>query len=380
MSSLHSRAIRGRARRLAFAATFAMSSAAVISVVPAGASLQPLRLTVAKATIGNLAVVTTVPHSSDLWALNETGSLDNTTYSLVRWHNGHVLSVKAPKIGGRYGGLYAMAAAGPSAIWLAGARQAVGIQELPAIWQWNGKSFVADKLPGDLENGAVAVGSISASSPTNAWAVGSDIWSSKTNEQVALHWNGKTWSEVATPGIGLDEVSTSSPTNAWAIGNGSFWHWAGSSWKAAGAPPAGDNIVSLATTSPQLAYAVGETARDFPLALKWTGKAWAAMVMPKHLHPSFLRSMSMAGSSAFAVGAWSNPSSPLWNPIVLHTSGGAWSVQTEYKPPHGLFLEGVSAASKSRAYAVGYSQAGTGYPGYTFAEAYNGRIWKQISS
>jgi hypothetical protein len=354
-----------------------MSSAAVISVVPAGASLQPLRLTVAKATIGNLAVVTTVPHSSDLWALNETGSLDNTTYSLVRWHNGHVLSVKAPKIGGRYGGLYAMAAASPSAIWLAGARQAVGIQELPAIWQWNGKSFVADKLPGDLENGAVTVSSISASSPTNAWAVGDEIWSSKRNEQVALHWNGKTWSEVAAPG--LSDVSTSSPTNAWAIGNGSFWHWAGSSWKAAGAPPAADSIFSLATTSPQLAYAVGETARDFPLALKWTGNAWSAMVIPKHLHPFDLASVSMAGSSAFAVGAWENTSSYSYNPIVLHTSGGAWSVQTEYKAPHGG-LSSVSAASKSRAYAVGYSYAGHGYPSYTFAEAYNGRIWKQISS
>ncbi|MGC9963271.1 MAG: hypothetical protein ABSE47_15415 [Acidimicrobiales bacterium] len=202
MSGLHSQAIRGRARRLAFAVTFAVTSAAVICVVPAGASVQPLRLTVAKATKGNLTIVTTVPHSSDLWALDVTGSLDNATYSLVRWHKGHVLSVKAPKIGGRYGGPDAMAAGGSSAIWLAGARQAVGIQELPAIWQWNGKSFVADKLPGDLENGAVAVGSISASSPTNAWAVGSDIWSSKTNEQVALHWNGKTWSEVATPAIG----------------------------------------------------------------------------------------------------------------------------------------------------------------------------------
>jgi hypothetical protein len=87
------------------AATFAMTSAAVISVVPAGASLQPRRLTVAKATMGNLAVVTTVPHSSDLWALGG----NNTGYSLVRWHNGHVLSVKAPKIG-RYGDLEAMAA------------------------------------------------------------------------------------------------------------------------------------------------------------------------------------------------------------------------------------------------------------------------------
>ena len=177
----------------------------------------------------------------------------------------------------------------------------------------------------------------------------------------------------------LSEVSTSGPTIAWAIGNGSFWHWAGSSWKAAGAPPAGDSIFSLATTSPQLAYAVGETARDLPLALKWTGKAWSAMVMPKHLHPFLPASMSMAGSSAFVVGAWQNTSSHLYNPIVLHTSGGAWSVQTEYKAPHGL-LEAVSAASKSRAYAVGYSYAGIGYPSYTFAEAYNGRIWKQISS
>jgi hypothetical protein len=54
-----------------------------------------------------------------------------------------------------------------------------------------------------------------------------------------LHWNGRTWNQVAVPGsnlAGLNGVSARSPTNAWAVG---FYagdrplriRWNGTTWK-----------------------------------------------------------------------------------------------------------------------------------------------------
>jgi hypothetical protein len=77
---------------------------------------------------GELSGVAAVPHSSDLWVFGQS-IYATVGYLVGRWHGGHWQSVKAPKLGGRYGELDAVAAGSAS--------------------------------------------SISASSATNAWAVGS---------------------------------------------------------------------------------------------------------------------------------------------------------------------------------------------------------------
>ncbi|MDQ6806387.1 MAG: hypothetical protein M3065_15800 [Actinomycetota bacterium] len=78
-----------------------------------------------------------------------------------------------------------------------------------------------------------------AISPTDVWAVGSD---DRTREGIAEHWNGHTWTVVATPtrvqgGGGLVSVSAVSSTNVWAVGaESTIEHWNGTAWSVVPSP------------------------------------------------------------------------------------------------------------------------------------------------
>ena len=84
---------------------------------------------------------------------------------------------------------------------------------------------------------------VSATSATNAWAVGVDAVPGGRNYTLILHWNGAAWSRVAgaSPGFysGLLGVSAISASSAWAVGEYStpsgqprtlIMHWNGTSW------------------------------------------------------------------------------------------------------------------------------------------------------
>jgi hypothetical protein len=59
-----------------------------------------------------------------------------------------------------------------------------------------------------------------AIAPNNVWAVGADI----------EHFNGTTWSVVASPGdFGLDGIAAASADNIYAVGGG-IEQWNGTSW------------------------------------------------------------------------------------------------------------------------------------------------------
>ena len=67
---------------------------------------------------------------------------------------------------------------------------------------------------------------VSSTSDSDAWAVGSENGAANTGVGAKVlidHWNGNAWSQVATPvtpqnTASLAAVSASSPTDAWAIG------------------------------------------------------------------------------------------------------------------------------------------------------------------
>jgi len=63
---------------------------------------------------------------------------------------------------------------------------------------------------------------VTATSATNAWAVGTNFTSSLVDDTLILHWNGKAWSRVTSPnpggksGTGLSGVAaTSGSPGSW---------------------------------------------------------------------------------------------------------------------------------------------------------------------
>jgi hypothetical protein len=157
--------------------------------------------------------------------------------------------------------LSAISADGPDDVWIAGSFyiSATATTEQEML-HWNGSawSFVPLALPSTAPT-AFSINSIEAISPTNVWAVGG-VSTSLTLDSTTLveHWNGTAWSIVPSPSPGvaasLSGVTASSPTDVWAVGdyapNGSSvltltMQWNGTAWGTVSSPNASTGVSAL---------------------------------------------------------------------------------------------------------------------------------------
>jgi hypothetical protein len=179
-------------------------------------------------------------------------------------------------------------------------------------YQWTGRRWVkqAAPNPGGLGyNDTLA--SVAETSSKDAWAVGTYTPTSPTTATLILHWNGSTWQQVPSPSPGrayyphasLWGVSARSSTDAWAVGDdltdihdddGTIaLHWDGNSWSVVATPnPSTSNVLrAVAVTSGTNAWAVGFacpsggdcgnpvepiTVPTSLIILHWNGLSWTA--------------------------------------------------------------------------------------------------------
>jgi len=270
---------------------------------------------------------------------------------------------------------------------------------------------------------------VSANSATDAWAVGA--YTNPTTgagETLALHWNGTKWSTVSSPNPGgttsssdfssLNGVSANSATDAWAVGaytnptTGAgetlALHWNGTSWTTVSSPNPGgttsssDNstLTGVSADSATEAWAVGSyanptTGATESLALHWNGTKWSKVASP---NPGGTTSSSdfssltgvsaNSATDAWAVGAYSNPTTFATESLALHWNGTKWSKVASPNPGGTTSgsdfstLIGVSADSATDAWAVGaYSYSNpTTYAEETLVLHWNGTKWSKVAS
>lgn len=329
-------------------------------------------------SVAVLSAVAAVPHSSELWTVGYSEAKSVPRYFEARREHGRWTRVKAPKLGGSYAGINAVAASSSGSVWIGGNRQqAHSIQEYPAIWRWTGKTFAAQKMPA-LFAGGCDVTSISASSATNVWAAGSISPASNQSIEM-LHFNGKKWSLVPYPETNDEPtvaVSTTSASNAFATDGTYLFHWNGTAWSTDGTAPADVQINDIAASSPSLAYAAGyNTTTGTRAILRFNGKTWSSVQFakgtPRHV---LLDAVTISGSAAWAIGEHNYSGGS--KPVILHTSGGVWREQSSVASK--FQLSDISAESSRSAYAVGYYDTAAG--ARTFFDLYNGHTWKGESS
>jgi hypothetical protein len=124
-------------------------------------------------------------------------------------------------------------------------------------------------------NGSLAA--VTSTSDTDAWAVGNENGRAGTlvGAKVLIdHWDGTAWSQVATPTTPqntatLYAVSASSPSDAWAVGRDSNarssfqplgLHWNGTAWSVSpslASALGGTLAVGVTDITPTDAYAIG---------------------------------------------------------------------------------------------------------------------------
>lgn len=246
--------------------------------------------------------------------------------------------------------------------------------------------------PGVANN---ALQAVSASSPSDIWAVG----------QTAIHYDGTKWTAYPTPMISgdntsyLDGVVDISPTEAWAAGNVGVGQaapnqvierWDGTAWSVYPGPSFTSaeqpSIYGMTGTSANDIWAVGSLLVNnsilYALYEHWDGTAWTAKAGPFH---GFFRAVSAdASDDIWAVGY----SGLNFVTFSEHYDGVSWTLVSTPNVGSGPnSLGGVVVLAPNNVWAVGYSTAGQkpppgqfDVPTKTLIEHYDGTGWSVVSS
>lgn len=270
------------------------------------------------------------------------------------------------------------------AFWLAASARtdsdawavAQGGASRPLVARWNGTAW--SDVTGPTVPGATSTvpEAVSASRAGDAWLVGRSTVSRVTSA-LAAHWDGASWSVVATPHVAgsvLTSVTDIAPGVAYAVGRSEALRWNGSTWSAFSVPtPGGGQLVSLdavAGDSPSDVWITGQyfdpaTSADEPFTAHWNGTAWTPVPVPAN--QAQLPGLTVLGPS----DAWAAGSTFSGTAVTEHWTGKAWRVVPN--PAKGLLVR-VTATGPRNVTAVGYVTSPNG-PIAAIILTWNGSSW-----
>jgi hypothetical protein len=309
------------------------------------------------------------------------------------------------------GNLVSVTATSPTDAWAVGGKCATSqchtIHTLTLHWDGTAWSKVSSPNPSP---GLDTIGGVTATSSTDAWAVGNACPASDCTVQhtLILRWNGTAWSHVTSPNPGgnnvLNAATATSPTNAWAVGSYCMsgcgtsaevektliLHWNGSSWSQVSSPsPGAVNFLNgMWATSSNNAWAAGSYCvsvcggpgtKSQALLLHWNGTAWSKVKIPSPKPFTVLNAgTAISPTNAWAVGLSCNYPCGAERTLILHWNGSTWSQVKSPNPNGSPFLYSVSATSSTDAWAAGYYTKGSAFS--TLILHWNGSTWSRVAS
>jgi hypothetical protein len=311
----------------------------------------------------------------------------------VTWHwdGSPWRAVAFPRLAGNVD-LSAVATTADGEAWI------VGFRSGPADYRvahalaehWDGSRWRAVRLP---RTGVSSLGSVSASGPSNVWAVGTSYrrdargkFPGRLTRLLVLHWDGSTWSVVAAPWTerpGFDtKVVTTGPNDVWLYDGAQIEHWDGARWQAVPAPfgPA-DPLRGFSATAADDAWAVGSYSRgrhSRTLAAHWSGSSWQIAPTPNRSTDSDLNAVVAVGpDDVWAVGRSARiryfadgMSVGGLNTLFEHWDGRSWKVMPGNGPSIWGGLPMLAATEDGTAWATGscrYDNALAGWNGSAWA-------------
>jgi hypothetical protein len=286
---------------------------------------------------GNVLTSVATVSTTDVWAVGFFFGCDAQLQPLAMHWDGtrwKVVSTAAlPFNNNALNGVQALAA---DNVYAVGYQTAANGGTATLIEHWDGKAWTVVTSPNRNQTGNV-LSAVSASSPTDIWAVGNAVAPDVPVKTLVVHFDGVTWKLVKSPNplpIGnlnqnvLMGVQAISPTNATAVGyildsSGlreltMTQHWNGTKWKVVPSPNVDDNPGSfntfrgVAAVSATDLYAVGFFAngntggQQETLIEHFDGSAWTIVPSPtKGLAQQLNAVVGLAGTpNVWSVGAW----------------------------------------------------------------------------
>jgi hypothetical protein len=305
-----------------------------------------------------------VVNGSDVWAVGKSG----VASSIIENWNGSTWTLSShPNPGTSVNQLNGVAATSASDVWAVGQTANTGGGTQPLIEHFNGTGWSSVPAPAVTSNDELLA--VAALSPTNAWAVGTSNFASTLIE----HWNGSTWSVVTGPGLPgahtvlLNSVAIDNANDIWAVGqeslldvNGGFCnatlaeHFNGTSWSTVATPQSTTtcNVFSSVTAASAVdAWAVGN-AGGASLTEHWNGASWSVVSNQGGTNATLNGVTELSPSDVWAVGNGNRSGSG--TSLTLHWNGTSWTTVASPGGSQGGALSAVAnVPSTSTLWAVG---------------------------
>jgi hypothetical protein len=294
--------------------------------------------------------------------------------------------------------LTGVATVSDSDAWAVGYRNGNAFTNVGAkvlIDNWNGTAWSQVTTPTTPQNTAL-LDAVSASSATDAWAVGRTQSNKSNFEGLALQWNGTAWSvspsftaALSAYALGVADIS---PADAFAVGDnssiprGHLAHWNGTTWSSVTVPLPPDantntTLDAISADGPDDVWAVGTflnsvTEHFQNFTIHFNGTAWAVVPMP--VSGTFDAIKANSPTDVWAVGDVGSG-----NPVtaIAHFNGTTWSAVPSPSPGQRANLTGVTTSNAANnVWAVGsFTPAGTINP-QTLTLNWNGTAWSVVAS
>ena len=264
------------------------------------------------------------------------------------------------------------------------------------IEKWDGNSWTIVTSPNTSLPQPNQLNGVTCTSASDCWAVGYHIFGSIYRTLIE-HWDGTAWTVVTSPNTSsnlsniLYGVTCTSASQCWAVGvrcSGDNWQtliekWDGSSWTIVTSPNTSsswDNYLNGVTcTSASSCWAAGDytDGNNYrTLIEKWDGNSWTIVTSPNSSAAvdNQLNGVTCASASeCWAVGSIFSTTSVLQT-LIEQWDGSSWTIVTSPNTSatqHNV-LNGVTCASASECWAVGYSMT-SGFQ--TLIEQWDGTSW-----
>jgi hypothetical protein len=289
-----------------------------------------------------------------------------------------------------------------------------GIETL--IERWDGTSWAIVDSPNVDPVNLNYLFSVTCVSASECWAVGYVVDSNSAVIKTLIErWDGSSWAIVTSPNVSspsdaiappqslLYNVTCVSASNCWAVG---YYYptfssiaqtlverWDGTSWTVVTSPntsPTQHNLLlGVACASASECWAIGyyyNGGGSFYQTLieRWDGTSWTIVTSPNTsaTQNNYLNAVTCASASdCWAVGEYYTGT--FYQTLVEHWGGTSWTIVSSPNTSEGQasnFLQGVTCASSSECWAVGYYYYSSGSFYQTLIERWDGTAWAIVSS
>jgi hypothetical protein len=304
--------------------------------------------------------------NTDAWAVGfqNDNNLNQSRTLTQHWNGTTWTSVKSPNPGSTPGCqtgvtgnfLNAVAAVGTNDVWAVGFSFTCFSLLKPMALHWDGTQWNVVPTPKLNTNDNAALNGVFAFASDNVYAVGYQPAANGAVQTLIEHWDGSAWTVVPSPnanntGNVLFSISASSPTDIWAVGDQVApgievrtlaLHFDGNIWSVVPTPnPVGGNeldqnvLTSIVAVSPNDVTTVGFTVANFTeltMAQHWDGTRWSVIPTPNRSTGvgSFntLRGVTaVSATDLYAVGFFADSASAGQQlTLVLHFDGSRWKI------------------------------------------------------